>query len=252
MLFTMMNRIAELNIPMCLPIEFDKCDEGVYTIQSWINGIDLVSILPLSAKTSLPAQIQYALGRQAGIIAKKIHSIPILKPNEEWSIHFNREIDTIVLKYHECGLHFDGDKTILDYINNNRFLLENRPFSFLVWDYNVLNMMYENDSVQIIDFEYFNIGDPWKEFDCIFWSAMASPYFATGQINGYFDGKPPKAFFKLLAFYSSILLLSLMTSWAIESDVGQGVALKLSQDMLIWYDNMQNDVPTWYLKNLNY
>ena len=36
--FVMMQRVASLGVPMCLPIEFGICDEGVYSIQSWIDG----------------------------------------------------------------------------------------------------------------------------------------------------------------------------------------------------------------------
>ncbi|MBR1477197.1 MAG: hypothetical protein IJ608_04450 [Lachnospiraceae bacterium] len=36
--FVMMQRVAALGIPMCLPIEFGICEEGVYSIQSWIDG----------------------------------------------------------------------------------------------------------------------------------------------------------------------------------------------------------------------
>ena len=34
----MMKKVALQNVPMCLPIEFGICDEGVYSIQSWIEG----------------------------------------------------------------------------------------------------------------------------------------------------------------------------------------------------------------------
>ncbi|OBR65182.1 hypothetical protein A7K91_00440 [Paenibacillus oryzae] len=74
---------------------------------------------------------------------------------------------------------------MLHYIENNRQLLGNRPQCFLAGDYNLLNMMYENGELKIIDFERFTIGDPWDEFNCIVWSAIASPHFATGHINGY-------------------------------------------------------------------
>lgn len=32
--------ISELGIPMCQSIEFGTCDEGVYSLQSWIDGKD--------------------------------------------------------------------------------------------------------------------------------------------------------------------------------------------------------------------
>lgn len=36
--FEMMQEVSKLGIPMCLPIEFGSCEEGVYTLHSWIHG----------------------------------------------------------------------------------------------------------------------------------------------------------------------------------------------------------------------
>lgn len=240
-LFNMMERIAELNVPMCAPVEFGTCDDGVYSIHSWVEGEDLKKVLPLLSDTE-----QYNLGLQAGKIAKQIHSIAVPEGQEEWSVTYNRQIDNKIRDYQECGLRFDGDDCILDYIEKARNLLKTERNSFLVWDYNVINMMYDSNGLKIIDFEYYNTGDPWNEFCCICWSAYASPHFATGQINGYFDGEPPAEFFNLLALYMSVLLLTLMSSWAVSSDFGRDVTVKLSQDMLKWFDNMRKPVPTWY------
>ena len=92
-LFSMMEQIAALDIPMCVPIEFGICDDGVYSIQSWINGEALETVLPLSSETLLSETEQYGLGLQAGKIAKKIHAIPVPEPQEEWKVSFNRRID---------------------------------------------------------------------------------------------------------------------------------------------------------------
>lgn len=248
-LFSMMEQIAALDIPMCVPIEFGICDDGVYSIQSWIDGVDLETVLPLSSETLLPETEQYALGLQAGKIAKKIHAIPVPEPHEEWTVSFNRRIDKTIQEYNMCGLKFDGDHQMFDYIENNRYLLKNRPQCFLLSDYNVINMMYENGELKIIDFERYDIGDPWDEFNCIVWSAMASPHFATGQLHGYFDGEPPMEFFRLLAVYIAFLVLSLISSWAVSSEYGRNVTMKLAQNVLNWFDHMQNPVPTWYLKD---
>jgi serine/threonine-protein kinase len=247
----MMQQIATLDIPMCLPIEFGICDDGVYAMHSWINGEDLETVLPMSSETLLSEKEQYALGLQAGKIAKKIHTIPISKPQEDWAVIFNRRIDMIIQEYNTCSLHFDGDHHVFAYIEKNRHLLKNRSQCYLVGDYNVMNMMYEDGELRIIDFERYDIGDPWDEFNCIVWSAIASPHFTSGQLHGYFDGEPPMEFFKLLAVYTTILLLSLITSWAITSEYGRNVTLKLSEDVLKWYDNMHNPVPTWYIRREN-
>lgn len=100
----------------------------------------------------------------------------------------------------------------------------------------------------IIDFNRHDIGDPWEEFNRIVWSATVSPHFATGQLNGYFNGTPPMEFFSLLAFYISSNMLSSI-SWAItygEREVN--TMKKQANDVLNWFDNMKNPVPKWYLK----
>ena len=44
-LFAMLEQVAALGIPMCVPVEFGTCDDGVYSIQSWIDGEDLETVL---------------------------------------------------------------------------------------------------------------------------------------------------------------------------------------------------------------
>jgi serine/threonine-protein kinase len=240
----MLEKVAALDIPMCVPVEFGTCDDGVYNIQSWINGEDLETVLP-----TLPETEQYILGLRSGEIARKMHTISAPETQEEWETRFNRKTDMKIKKYHECGLRFDGDEHILAYIEQNRHLLKNRPQCFQHGDYHVGNMMVENGELKIIDFDRYDFGDPWEEFNRIVWSAAASPHFATGQLRGYFGGEPPMEFFKLLAFYIASNTLSSIY-WAVpfgQSDLD--TMMKQAQDVLTWFDNMQNPVPTWYLDN---
>ncbi|MDR2648081.1 MAG: phosphotransferase [Oscillospiraceae bacterium] len=243
-LFDMLERVAALGVPMCLPIEFGICVDGVYSLQSWIDGEDLEAVLPL-----LPETEQYVLGLKSGEIARKMHTIPAPDAQEEWASRFNRKIDFKIQKYRECGLRFDGDDYVIEYIKINRRLLENRPQCFQHGDYHVGNMMIDSDELKIIDFDRYDFGDPWEEFNRIVWSAAISPHFATGQLCGYFGGEPPLEFFKLLAFYIASNTLSSIY-WAIPfgpSDLD--TMMKQSQDVLAWFDNMRNPVPTWYLKD---
>jgi aminoglycoside phosphotransferase (APT) family kinase protein/8-oxo-dGTP pyrophosphatase MutT (NUDIX family) len=241
-LFDILKQVAALGIPMCLPIEFGACDDGVYTLHSWIDGEDLENILPLLSETE-----QYVLGLKSGEILRKMHSIPAPDAQEEWAVRFNRKTNHKIKTYRECGIRFDGDDYIVEYIENNRCLLENRPQCFQHGDYHVGNMMMERGELKIIDFDRYDFGDPWEEFNRIVWCAAVSPHFATGQLRGYFGGEPPLEFFKLLAFYIASNTLSSIY-WAIpfgQSDID--TMLKQSQDVLSWYDNMQNPVPSWYL-----
>ena len=245
-LFEMLQQVAALDVPMCVPVDFGTCEDGVYSLQSWIDGEDLENILPALSETE-----QYVLGLKSGEILHKMHSIPAPITQEDWATRFNHKADTKIEKYRECGLRFDGDEHIINYVEKNRHLLNNRPQCFQHGDYHVGNMMIENGELKIIDFDRYDFGDPWEEFNRIVWSAKASPFFATGQLNGYFCSELPIDFFKLLAFYIALNTLASIP-WAIpfgQSDID--TMMKQSQDVLVWFDSMNNPVPTWYVSGLN-
>ncbi|MHB1454633.1 MAG: aminoglycoside phosphotransferase family protein [Saccharofermentanales bacterium] len=245
-LFEILERVAALGIPMCMPIEFGVCEDGVYALHSWIDGEDAEKALPYLSETE-----QYILGYNSGEILRKIHSIPAPETQEDWAARFNRKTNSKIQKYHECGLRFTGDDKIIEYIENNRHLLENRPQSFQHGDYHIGNMMIENNELYIIDFDRYDYGDPWEEFNRIVWSAAASPHFATGQLCGYFNGEPSIDFFRLLAFYIASNTLSSIY-WAIPFGQNEiDTMMKQSQDVLSCFDNMQNPIPTWYLKDFS-
>lgn len=244
--FELMKSVASLDIPMSQPVHFGTCDNGksVYLLLTWCDGKDAEEVLPHLTETD-----QYVLGLKSGQILKKIHSILASGNQENWAVRFNRKTDYKIQKYLECGLRFSGDDKIIDYIEKNRGLLENRPQCFQHGDYHVGNMIVNENELSIIDFNRYDFGDPWEEFNRIVWSAAVSPHFATGQLNGYFGGQAPIEFFKLLAFYISSNTLSSIY-WAIsfgQSDID--TMMKQSQDVLSWFDNMNNPVPTWYLKD---
>jgi aminoglycoside phosphotransferase (APT) family kinase protein len=245
--FEMMKQVAALGVPMSQPLDFGICDNGksVYSLLTWCDGEDVEIDLPRLTETE-----QYVLGIKSGEILKKMHSIPAPKELEEWSTHFNRKTNYRLERYKACGIKFDGDNKIIDYIENNRYLLSGRPQCFHHGDYHVGNMIISPDNeLSIIDFNRWDFGDPWEEFNRIVWSAAVSPHFATGQIRGYFGGEPPIEFFKLLAFYISSNTISSIY-WAIPFGDEEIATMKnQAKDVLSWFDNMSNPVPTWYLKD---
>ena len=137
-LFAMLERVAALDIPMCRPIEFGTCDDGVYSLQSWIDGEDLETVLPRLSEAE-----QYVLGLKSGEIVRKMHMIPAPDTQEEWEPRFNRKTDMKIKKYNECGLRFDGDENVLAYIEKNRNLLKNRPQCFQHGDYHELTHFWK-------------------------------------------------------------------------------------------------------------
>ena len=240
--FERMHRVAQLGIPMCTPVEFGQCAEGVYTLHSWVDGRDAEEVIP-----ALSGQAQYAYGLDAGKILAKIHSIPAPADALPWETRFNAIIDRKMAMYKECPLKYDGGEVFMCYLSENRHLLAHRPQSYQHGDYHIGNMMITTEGVlTVIDFDKDDYGDPWEEFNRIVWSAQAAPDFARGMVDGYFGGDVPMEFWKLLALYIGSNVLGSLP-WAIpfgEKEVS--VMRSQAVQVLQWYDNMKNVVPTWY------
>lgn len=243
--FNQMKLVASLGIPMCQPIEFGTCEEGVYSIQSWIEGEDAEQVMPTYSDTE-----QYVYGLEAGHILRKIHSIPAPATQEDWETRFNRKMDHKIKQYSESPIQYENGQALIDYIQENRHLLKGRPQVYQHGDYHIGNMMIDRSgALQIIDFNRNDYGDPWEEFNRIVWSAQSAPLFASGMVNGYFDGAVPMEFWKLLALYIASNTLSSIY-WAIPFGQEEvNTMLNQARDILDWYDNMQNPVPTWYCRN---
>ncbi|MHC0038799.1 aminoglycoside phosphotransferase family protein [Pseudoneobacillus sp. C159] len=243
--FERMKVLAERGLPISQPIDFGVCDGGmsVYSLFTWCDGEDAAIVLP-----RLTEKEQYQLGVKSGQVLREIHQIPAPKEQEDWGTFFNRKIDRKIKSYTECLIKFEDDDKIMAYIKENRYLLHGRPQSFQHGDYHVGNMVISSvGELSIIDFNRNDYGDPWEEFNRIVWSAAASPQFATGQLNGYFNGRPPELFFRLLALYISSNMISSIP-WAIpfgEKDVK--VMLIQAQEVLVSFERMTNPVPSWYL-----
>lgn len=242
--FRRMQQVAQLGIAMCLPMEFGHCPEGVYAIHSWVDGSDAEAVIP-----TLSLQKQYAYGVDAGRMLRLIHSIPAPQETIPWASRFGAKIDRKIASYQACPLQYAGGEAFLRYLAENRQLLEDRPQSYQHGDYHIGNMMISNDGIlTVIDFDKDDYGDPWEEFNRIVWSAQAAPSFASGMVDGYFDGLVPVDFWKLLALYISSNTLGSLP-WAIAYGDGEVKVMRAqAAQVLAWYDDMKNVVPTWYHK----
>ena len=244
--FGKMCEVAALSIPMCLPIEFGVCGEGVYSIQSWIEGTDAESEV-----MKMDADMQYQYGIEAGMILSKIHTIPAPEDIPKWDVRFNAKIDRKIAMYEACPLKYEsGAEAFMEYISQNRHLLDSRPQFYQHGDYHIGNMMIDSKGVlHIIDFDRDDFGDPWEEFNRIVWCAQAAPAFACGMVDGYFDHHVPMEFWKLLALYISSNALSSLP-WAIPFGAEEiHIMQKQCAQVLQWYNGMTQVIPCWYEAN---
>lgn len=243
--FDYLKKLEKIGLSVCKPIEFGTCDDGVYIILSWIEGVDAQEyILNLSNKE------QYEYGIIAGKELLKIHSLKAPSNIFDWEEKFNKKIDRKIKMYEDCPIKIDKANNLIEYINNNRHLLKNRNLVFHHGDYHIGNMMInENKELVIIDFNRADFGDPYEEFNRIVWCAQASSYFASGIVDGYFNNDIPEDFWKVLALYISSNTLSSIP-WAIPFGKEEiEVMINQSKDVLRWYDDMNTYIPSWYKKN---
>lgn len=241
--YTALLTIQHLSIRMSRPLAFGLLDDSrPYTLLTWLEGSDAESKLPLLSENE-----QYQLGWLAGEALAELHSIPAPATQSPWQERFRRKTQRKLEIYSNCPIKIPGGEAIVDYLTNNFQLLQNRPQCFQHGDYHCGNLIVTSDNqIGIIDFNRLDYGDPFEEFNRIAWCAAVSPHFASGRIDGYFQGKVPDEFFPLLAFYIGSNQLSSI-SWAIPFGEEQiQVMQKQGEAVLKWYKNFSTVIPTWY------
>jgi aminoglycoside phosphotransferase (APT) family kinase protein len=245
--FEVLKQLAGTGLPISQPRDFGLCDNGssVYSLFTWCEGEDAEVVLPKLTDTE-----QYELGLASGRVLREIHCIPAPAGQKDWETKFSRKADNKIKQYKDCPIKIEDGDRIIAYIEANRHLLRGRPQTFHHGDYHVGNMVIsKGKKLSVIDFNRHDFGDPWEEFNRIVWSASVSPHFATGQLNGYFNGRPPEEFFKLMAFYISSNMLS-SVPWAVSFGMEEvNVMINQAKEVMRWFNGMNNPVPSWYLED---
>lgn len=241
--YALLKEIENLNINTSKPVEFGVLNEKYcYMILSWLEGVDAEeAVLKVSDKEA------YELGLEAGKILYQLHNIKVDQSNEpSWWEKYQAKVDKKINSLLTCDLTIPMQDEILKYYKDNIYLMKDRPQCLCHGDYHVGNMIVNNGKIGIIDFDKYNFSDPYDEFKPFCWNVMKSEYFETGLINGYFDGKIPEDFFKILKFYTAESMISHLP-WAIQFGEKEIEVMKNINNMQMkWWDNFKLDVPTWY------
>lgn len=240
--FDVIRKVSKLGFEMSIPYEFGRCKKGVYMILKWIVGLSMEEAIVEKSLND-----QYQLGYEAGLIQKKIHEVDIDVEKFSWIDYFNNKIERKKKMYNNSPRKYKRGEIFLDYIEKTRLLLENKSLVLQHGDYHIGNMVLnEEGKVGIFDFNRFDYGDPWEEFNRIVWDVNKSPAFATGRIDGYFNSEVPEEFFKFLGLYIACNTLSSLP-WAL--DYGEkDIQTMISQadDILCYFNDFKLIVPTWY------
>lgn len=243
--YDMLLRMATLGISLSFPVSFGLCNGGqnVYSLLGWCEGTSADEALP-----NLSAEEQYAVGYNAGKALKKLHSLPAPETAMEWSSRFRQKLDAKYAYLNENGIADTATETLKVYLEDNFFLLHNRPQCFNHGDYNIGNLIVGDVlRVGVIDPNCYNLGygDPYWEFAAVVWEQELREAYYCGFINGYFESEPPKEFFPLFAYYFAYAALSAFCE-AHEMEIDRAYALAFAEETSRWFDGFQNPVPCWY------
>ena len=232
----------EVKFPKLVELRYET--NSILSLYEWIEGVDF-----RESVTQLTDKELYQYGIQAGEFLKKIHSISIEEHLDNWKEYYVQKSMKKIDSSRKTNISFPEIETFIDYIVTHQYLLQDRPISLCHGDYHVGNMMIdlETKELVIIDFGSLEIGDPMEEFNRMIWNAQLSEEFATGLINGYFDGKKiPEEFWKLMAYYMSCDVVGSIP-WAVNYGNQQlPIMLERAKLVLDWFDNFERVIPKFY------
>ena len=244
-----LNYISDLKNEMKFPklIEIKYKSDSILSLYEWIDGVDFREyVIQLTDKEL------YQYGIQAGEFLKKIHSIYIEEYSDNWEEYYIKKSMKKIDSFRKVNIKFPEIETFIDYIVTHQYLLQDRPISLCHGDYHVGNMMIELETKKlvIIDFGSLEIGDPMEEFNRMIWNAQLSEEFATGFVNGYFEGEQiPDIFWKLMAYYMACDVVGSIP-WAINFGDNQlEIMFKRAKLVLDWFDDFKRVIPKVYKGN---
>ncbi|HFU4026303.1 TPA: phosphotransferase family protein [Streptococcus suis] len=242
--FQLVQSLFDQGLPVAEPVSFWVDEQSVYTLYEWMEGQDMNEVA-----SSLSEQVLYDLGCQSGRFLRKLHALSIDQSQRDWSSFYQCKIDSKIKAYQVASHSYPNDQAMIDFVQANRHLLEGRSIAYHHGDFHTGNFLLGRDgNLKILDFDRYDIGDPWEEFNRLIFTADLSPAFARGQVDAYFEGRVPEEFWRLLALYLTVNSIGAL-SWAERVDPEQiplmkDQAVKISE----WYADFTCLVPNWYSK----
>ncbi|HEL9629324.1 TPA: phosphotransferase [Streptococcus suis] len=241
--FQLVENLFGLGLPVAEPLSFWADDLSVYTLYEWVEGQEMNEVA-----SDLPDSASYDLGCQSGQFLRNLHALPIDQSQRDWNNYYQAKIDNKLAAYQAASHSYPNGQAMIDFVQANRHLLAGRPIAYHHGDFHTGNILLGADGkLKILDFDRYDIGDPWEEFNRLIFTADLSPTFARGQVDAYFDGAIPEEFWRLLALYLTVNSLGAL-SWAEQVDPLQIPLMKEQADAVwTWYQGYSRLQPLWYL-----
>ena len=242
--FEIVRKFASLGFPMSRPLDFGWTmgRSQVYMLLSWVEGEDLERALP-----GLPEGEQYRLGREAGGILRRIHSLP-LEPGEAPAVTKQGKKLEQLARYEASDVRIDGDEAAACFVREHIGAIWREKPAYLHGDFHPGNLILTpGGALGVIDFNRWEIGDPYEEFYKLqsFARELSVPY-CVGQIDAYFQDSVPSGFWEALAVYAAhASLYSILWAKRFGQEEIDGM-VRRARTAMEDYDGFASTVPKWY------
>ncbi|MEO4052979.1 aminoglycoside phosphotransferase family protein [Solibacillus sp. CAU 1738] len=241
-----LERMQNLNVKATRAVDAGEVAGKGYMITTFIEGEDGEEALPMLASSD-----QYQIGFEAGRELYKMHQLEAPNDIQSWYERKRTKHYRYIDSYKKCGIRFEQDEKIMEFIDQRINLMLERPNIFQHDDFHPSNLIIKNDRLAgIIDFGRYDYGDPIHEFLKVgMFTRNISIPFSIGQIKGYFNGEAPTENFWNL--YSLYLAMSIFSSvvWILkvaENDIDN--MLEKINVILKDHEYFNNTQPSWYEK----
>ncbi len=247
--YEIIKKYAHTGVKMSLPVEFGICNDNknVYMLLSWLDGRDLEEVLP-----TLSENEQYQLGREAGKILHKIHSISLSRNDIPTKTKKDKKLRQL-LQYEMSLLRVPNDETAINFVKENIDKIWRKNPVYMHGDFHPGNLIYlNNGTIGVIDFNRWEVGDPYEEFYKLesFGIEISVPY-CVGQIDAYFNNNVPDDFWLAQAVYvAHASLYSIKWSEKFGQKEIDGMVRRCMATFEN-YDYFRSYIPKWYLKYHN-
>lgn len=201
-------------------------------------------------KYSLEPSALFNYGQRFGVFLQRYHQKGKREKSKIWVDVYNYKINSFLHAYGLGDYRGPKDYIFLDYIKRNRYLLDDCEVTHILYLSSFDRIHITSDGR--FDFSVFNqsyLADPYFEFRHINLYQNGLEAFLYGILEGYFNGRVPRHFFKVLALYT------IVEGWGEnfidkqETDVT--VLNSKAEDLAYIYDDFSTVLPRWYREERN-
>jgi len=233
--------------------DYGKLDKHnvIYLITSFIEGE-----VANQALKEMDTNEQYEAGKELGSDIKRLHNIQYQVPNIEWKKSILEPFSKSILNYNkfkdQSDVKFNSiiESTLLTYINEYTFLLDDRYLNIIHNDIHNGNVIIKNKKYNgIIDFNEIKYGDILYEHKYLTFDDIVDfPAFCKGILDGYFDDKVPIEFWKLAYLYNAISLMTYLPIPKPESHTKeeQNDSIIFTEKIYKMNSEYKEPIPSWY------